>query len=131
MCVCKNKCNCNITSTTKGEKGDASPSASLGYKVYTALLTQAGTDAPVAETLNNTLGFIPSYTYSEVGQYVINGTNFPANKTVVILSGIVNPGTITKTILSTTQILLFTYDDSGASVDLLLEDSFIEIRIYN
>jgi len=108
-----------------GASGDGS------YKVYTALLTQTGTDAPVAETLNNTLGFIPSYTYSAVGQYVINGTNFPANKTVVILSGIVNPGTITKTILSTTQILLFTYDDSGASVDLLLEGSFIEIRIYN
>jgi len=130
MCGCKGKCGCNITSTTKGEKGDASPVASLGYKSYIALLTQTGTSAPVPVVLINTLGFIPSYAYSSAGQYTITGTSFPSNKTAVITSGINNPGTIAKTILSSTQILLFTYDDSGTSVDTLLEDSFIEIRVY-
>ena len=70
MCGCKVKCGCNIISTTKGEKGDASPVASLGYKVYTALLTQAGTSAPTAIILNNTIGTLV-FGYSGVGLYTI------------------------------------------------------------
>lgn len=108
-----------------GTSGDGS------YKSYVALLTQSGTNAPTENILSNNLNFIPSYTYSSDGQYVINGDNFPVGKTAIILSGIINPGTISKTILSTTQILLFTYDVIGSSVNGLLEDSFIEIRIYN
>lgn len=107
-----------------GTSGDGS------YKVYTALLTQT-VAAPIPTVLNNTLGFLPTYSYSSDGQFIINGVNFPSGKTAIISSGINNPGTISKTILSTTQILLFTYDVTGSSVNGLLEDSFIEIRIYN
>jgi len=71
MCKCSGKCGCNITSTTKGEKGDANSAANLGYKVYTALLTQTGTDAPTAIILQNTLGGIPTFTYETVGDYKI------------------------------------------------------------
>jgi len=39
MCGCKNKCNCNITSTTKGEKGDANSASNLGYKQLLALFS--------------------------------------------------------------------------------------------
>jgi len=85
MCVCKNKCNCNITSTTKGEKGDASPSASLGYKVYTAILTQTGTSAPSANVLQNTLGGTPVFSYISTGEYRITLTGLlTANKRVVM-----------------------------------------------
>ena len=51
------------------------------YKVYTALLTQSGTDAPVATVLENTLGDIV-WSYVDVGYYV--GTllgAFTENKT--------------------------------------------------
>lgn len=72
MCKCSGQCGCNITSTTKGEKGDASPVASLGYKVYKALLTQTGTTAPTVVVLQNTLGGVISWTYNGVGTY--NGT---------------------------------------------------------
>ena len=39
------------------------------YKVYTALLTQTGTDAPVATVLENTLGGVPVWSYSSLGTY--------------------------------------------------------------
>ena len=38
-------------------------------KVYIALLTQTGTDAPVATVLKNTLGGVPVWSYSSVGVY--------------------------------------------------------------
>jgi len=53
-------------------------------KVYVALLTQSGTDAPVATVLKNTLGGTVVWTYDAVGQY--NGTlanAFTLNKTAI------------------------------------------------
>lgn len=44
------------------------------YKVYKALLTQSGTDAPVATVLENTLGGNPIYVYVGNGNFEINGT---------------------------------------------------------
>lgn len=53
-------------------------------KVYIALLTQSGTDAPVATVLKNTLGGEVVWSYDAVGQY--EGTlvgAFTANKTAI------------------------------------------------
>jgi hypothetical protein len=57
------------------------------YKVYTALLTQTGTDAPVATILQNTLGGTPFWARSGVGSYdiVLPGA-FPIGKTVCFLT---------------------------------------------
>jgi len=41
----------------------------LGYKTYKALLTQAGTNAPEATVLENSLGLNPSYAYNGAGDY--------------------------------------------------------------
>ena len=41
------------------------------YKVYTALLSQTGTSAPVPTVLENTLGEI-TWAYSNTGNYNIN-----------------------------------------------------------
>lgn len=46
-------------STSYTTKGDENGNPLLPYKVYTALLTQTGTDAPVATVLENTLGGTP------------------------------------------------------------------------
>lgn len=57
-------------------------------KVYVALLTQIGTDAPVATILKNTLGGVPVWSYEGVGNY--NGTltdAFPINKTNLAQDG--------------------------------------------
>ena len=52
------------------------------YKVYTALLTQSGTDAPVATVLENTLGGDIVWTYAEIGVYIGTLPNaFTENKT--------------------------------------------------
>lgn len=72
-------------------KGMASwtPATSSGasYLVYTALLTQTGTDAPVATVLENTLGFTPTYSYEAIGAYNVNHTGgFPAAKTFTYIS---------------------------------------------
>jgi hypothetical protein len=49
--------------TTYTAKGDEQGNALLPYKVYKALLTQSGTDAPVATVLQNTLGGGNIYLY--------------------------------------------------------------------
>ena len=40
-----------------------------GVKVYRALLTQTGTDAPVATVLENTLGADVTWDYDDAGRY--------------------------------------------------------------
>lgn len=65
-------------------KGMASWTPARSYKVYTALLTQSGTDAPVATVLENTLGGTVVWSYWSIGNY--RGTlvgAFPASKTII------------------------------------------------
>lgn len=61
--------------------------SSLNYKVYTALLTQSGTDTPVATVLENTLGGIPVWTRNTIGTYTITLAGaFPITKTFCFLT---------------------------------------------
>jgi hypothetical protein len=54
------------------------------YKVYSALLTQSGTSAPVATVLENTIGNI-WFTYIGNGNYSINSNGlFTQNKTSLL-----------------------------------------------
>lgn len=56
------------------------------YSVYTALLTQTGTNAPVATVLQNTIGNIV-WTYASVGSYNATLTNaFPSGKLYLYVS---------------------------------------------
>lgn len=56
----------------------------LPYKVYTALLSQTGTDAPVATVLQNTLGGTVVWTRDDVGIYTATlASVFTTNKTFV------------------------------------------------
>lgn len=63
-----------------------------GYKVYTALLTQSGTDAPVATVLENTLGIDVIWIRLTVGNYktvsVKGMIGFNANKLMLLSSNI-------------------------------------------
>lgn len=62
----------------------------MNYKVYTALLTQTGTDAPVATVLENTLGFDIVWYYEDPEFYAFQnnttGVLFDKNKTFIITS---------------------------------------------
>ena len=53
----------------KGTASWVSTNSVAPYKVYTALLTQSGTDAPVATVLENTLGGTVVWIRSEAGAY--------------------------------------------------------------
>ncbi len=60
-------------------------SYSLGYTVYTALITQAGTAAPVATIMQNTTGKTFTWARTGSGTYTItaNGSAFTSSKTIV------------------------------------------------
>jgi len=65
-----------------------------GHKVYRALLTQPGTDAPVATVLENSLGGTVVWTRNTAASY--HGTlagAFPANKVFILVNGM-NDGTV-------------------------------------
>jgi hypothetical protein len=105
-------------------------SYSLGYTVYTALLTQAGATAPVATILQNTTGGTFTWTRQSAGNYTITASSalFTANKTMVF----VNAGHGEQNFLplywertSTTTITL------NATSDGELEEGSFEIRIYS
>jgi hypothetical protein len=100
------------------------------YKVYTALLTQTGTNAPTAVVLENTLGGSITFGYTGVGTYSANSSSFfTTSKTSVILGGLgaYSSGSF---ILDNSTITLTTavggvYDNGG------LTNTFLEIRVYN
>ena len=76
-----------VTITGDGTPGDPLVAAGgSSYKVYTALLSQTGTNPPVATVLENTLDADITYQYSAPGAYAIvtpNNTFIP-NKTYTV-----------------------------------------------
>ena len=108
-------------------------SYSLGYTVYTALISQAGTAAPTAVVLQNTTGGTITWTRTFAGSYkaVISGVTFVENKTAILL-GNTNAGmSIAATRKTTTDVTLEQkLISTNASTDAL-SDVVIEIRIYS
>jgi len=73
-----------VAAFTKAVDGTIASTVDGQPKVYRALLTQTGTDAPVATVLENTLGGTPVWTYQGVGIYRALLTDaFPENTTTV------------------------------------------------
>jgi hypothetical protein len=60
------------------------------YKVYSALITQTGTDAPVATVLQNTLGVTMTWSRFSTGVYIVTAGSgiFLENKTWVVINNI-------------------------------------------
>jgi hypothetical protein len=103
------------------------------YKVYTALLSQTGTDAPVATVLENTLNLNPTYFYNGEGAYHIEDLSglFTINKTLVLAQG-TGSGVITININNTTLVEIGCNNiNNGLVQDGLLSNSAFEIRVYN
>jgi hypothetical protein len=116
------------------KKADANLLGASGYKVYTALLSQTGTDAPTATVLQNTLGGNPVFTYVGVGEYNITLTNaFPENKTFYLTSPTGGSGQAVVELNreDNNTILVLSFSVSGAELaDQILEKTPVEIRIY-
>ena len=111
------------------------------YKVYTALLTQTGTDAPVATVLENTLGGTVVWTYSNVGEYTATlSSAFTTNKVFFIERGKRDfvgegPPWVFLQHTSTNTIKLFIHDGSDPQELNNLAGGYepypIEIRVYD
>jgi len=110
-----------------GEEGGSS------YLVYTSLLSQTGTNAPVATVLENTLGEVV-WTYVSAGVYTATTAGlFTPNKTTVMFGQSNKDGN---------AILYYYLYDAGNSLDLscvqddgtysnsYMGDCTIEIRVY-
>ena len=116
---------------TVGQIAGFANSYSLGYTVYTALLTQAGTAAPVATVLQNTTGLTFVWTKLGTGQFVatVTGTPFVANKFWAMSSAKVPQVTsIVRTSTNTCRLDVIE-SQNGNALNSLVE-GYIEIRIY-
>jgi hypothetical protein len=129
-----------------GPQGPPGEGAALPYKIYTALLTQTGIDAPVAIELENTIGNI-SFSYLDVGTYQINlPIPIDIDKTFLYIgNGAAIQGRLFteeegfKTIcfinisgVSSTLVLYSSQDGTGSGyLDNKFNKTPIEIRVYN
>jgi hypothetical protein len=109
------------------------------YKVYSALLTQSGTDAPTAIVLENTIGEI-TLEYEVQGTYKISSDNlFATGKTFINISNIGQEPSdfmliyIDGNILNLTESFFFitTLDSPSTYANGILNNTPIEIRVYN
>lgn len=113
--------------------------ALLGYRTYTALLTQIGTDPPTFEILENTLGFNIQWTMVQPGEYYgIIPDGFVENKTACFgTPNAGNDGFIYFVLMDvatydpTKRIVVYTQDVAGSYVSTGESPATIEIRIYN
>ena len=103
------------------------------YKVYTALLTQSGTDAPIATVLENTLGGDIVWSRNSVGNYTATLLGaFIDNKTTIQI--IANRGkghTATSSVNDVDSVFLGMANAVNSLADDILENTPIEIRVYN
>jgi hypothetical protein len=102
------------------------------YKVYTALLTQSGTDAPVATVLENTLGNI-TFSYNSDGNFNINSSSlFTINKTYVSISSNDELAIVFRYFQEDENIINIASGNSDTSIfSNYFNNTPIEIRVYN
>jgi hypothetical protein len=109
-------------------------SGSTAYNSYVALLTQAGTAAPVATVLSNNLTATLTWARTGVGVYTLTASaaTFTANKTIVFLNAGSGITLITGERTSDTVLTVKTFVPSnGAAVDAAITNGSFEVRIYS
>ena len=103
------------------------------YKVYSALLNQDLTKDPEAIVLENTLGSTIVWSRKNSGEYraTISGL-FTNNKTMIQISTNTGQGdTVVFSVTDINTIELGTANSSFTLADNLLDNTPIEIRVYN
>jgi hypothetical protein len=101
------------------------------YKVYSALLSQTGTNAPTAIELENTIGFI-GFNYQTTGIYsIISNGDFISNKTAIFANNVMyaNGETVACAYGGPTFCQISTRL-SGTTANNILALTFVEIRVY-
>ena len=96
-------------------------------KIYRALLSQSGTNAPTATILENTLGGTPTYSYSSTGVYqIVLAGLFEVAKTLLFVGGIA--GSIACEVDD--GIVLATRNAAGTLANSLLSSTSISVIAY-
>jgi len=101
--------------------------------VYSAILTQEGTNPPVATVFTNTLGVTPEWSYVDVGQYILTATGvFTLDKLFIIIG---NNSTVNYAVAfdfeTGNEIGVNTYNwSTNAAANGGLYKTSIEIRVY-
>ena len=125
----------NKTNPTKNFTVDSVVQAGLGYTVYTALLTQTGTGAPVATILKNNTGATMTWTRTGVGEYEVQTDINILGASDTLVFG--NIGETTKhdyfrwRVANVNLIEVTTYDKDGNPTDTVFAKGSFEIRIYS
>jgi len=85
----------------------------VGKRVYKALLTQSGTDAPTAIVLENTLGEVPTFTRTVAGTYRLN-----------VVANLIDPfkisvsfGSLNSTAISNEETLYYNLENTPNSIE--------------
>lgn len=102
-------------------------------KVYKALITQSGTDAPVATVLVNTLSGTPVWSYSSTGRYVLTLTaEFTTDKTSVFINATnsANGGYLFGIFRANTDEVNVSSSSAGVLSDDVLNDTSITIEVF-
>ena len=121
----------NKTNPTKNFTVDSVVQAGLGYTVYTALLTQTGTGAPVATILKNNTGATFTWARTGSGTYTItaSGNAFTNNKTIVFMNlGEYAGGGVPRSVWARTSDTVVTLTTGG---DGRITNGSFEVRIYS
>ncbi len=111
-------------------------SVSQPYKVYTALISQNGTNTPTTDViLENTLGYVPLLSRGVTGIYQIEATASTLTQIYTIIGNNRNIPNLDIVSLSTGgpppyKVSVYTFS-GGTLTDGLLNKTPIEIRIYN
>jgi hypothetical protein len=121
------------TSGTIALKSDI-PVSQIAPKKYIALLSQTGTNAPVATVLYNNTGASVSYVREGIGGYkaVLSSSVLTSNKTIVKIQSVRDENNYAGIYeLTNNSVSFFTVDGTVSNADNLLGyGSFIEILIY-
>jgi hypothetical protein len=109
--------------------------APVAYKKYVALLTQTGTNAPVATILQNSIGNVV-LGYNAAGNYTASSNGlFTLNKTTIVIGSNVNINVFDYAIMQTNTLtdssfFIVTLDTNTSASDDLLLNTLIEITVY-
>lgn len=107
------------------------------YKVYTALLTQTGTNPPVTTVLENTLGTIPVSSFISVGIFKLTFPNpFNLSKTGIQIQSShyyssCQSNSVDVYLGDENVIDIETFDICSNTYIAGLKNTFIEIRVYD
>jgi hypothetical protein len=130
-----------VYNSTTGLWEPGTPASALPYKVYTALLTQTGTDAPVATVLENSLGGTLVWTRNSDGEYTATLIGaFPDENqffTLNAISAVYSTNTSVSVYWNDSDSFqLTTATGNGVTIPYAFTDDIIynypiEIRVYN